>query len=72
MRRTSPSSSSTSSKGVVVVCMNCRYVFRLGQPTVMSLAEGIEGSEMVGRISFQIINNFIRFLLTFGLNCCFK
>ena len=73
MRGTSSSSSSPSSKGGgVVVWMNCRYVFRLGQPTIMSLAQRIEGSDSDGRISFQIIINSVRFVVSFGLNCCFK
>ena len=47
MRRSPPTSSSTSAPSAiaVVVCMNCRYVGRLGQSAVVSLTQRIEGSD---------------------------
>ena len=71
MRRSSPTSSCSSSKGVVVVCMKCRYVFSLGQSTIVSLSQRIEGSDrMLGNISFEI--NFTRFAHNFHLKYRFK
>ena len=40
-------STSSTSAMAVVVCMNGRYVVRLGQSTVVSLTQRIEGSDRI-------------------------